>query len=75
MKSKEEVNKNLGKLKEEELKAIEGIVFDLTNFAKEKKITEDSIQTLSNALVALGALKDMITWKLIRLLKQDHMLD
>lgn len=75
MKSKDQVTKELGKLKEEEIRLIQGISMDLTNLLNNKTLTEDTLHTLYNAITGLSTLKENLTIKLVRLLKQDHMLD
>lgn len=75
MKTKKELKKNLGKLNQFDLDTIRDISSDLAFFKDKKEITEEGLRKLENCLVQLETLKNSYSWRIIRLLKQGHMLD
>ena len=48
---------------------------ELKKIKKEKKINEDNLRVLSNCLIELGTLKESFYWRMVKVLKQNHMID
>ena len=75
MKSIEKLKQEVGVLHFDDTKKIKFIVEELTRVSKSKKINEDNLRVLSNCLVELGTLKESFYWRMIKVLKQNHMID
>ena len=75
MKSAETLKKGIGLLHSEEIKKITFIVEELNKLKKNKVINEDNLRALSNCYRELEALKEAFYWRLVKLLKQNHMVD
>ena len=75
MKKKEKLQEDLGKLSEFDLDTIRAIKGSLSSFIEQKNIDEKGLRSLENMVLELENLKQSYTWRLIRILKQGHMLD
>jgi len=75
MKSIEKLKQEVGVLHFDDSKKIKFIIEELNRIEKSKKINEDNLRVLSNCLIELGTLKESYYWRLIKLLKQNHMID
>ena len=75
MKSAETLKKDIGVLHSEEIKKITFIVEELNKLKKKKTINEDNLRALSNCYRELETLKEVFYWRLIKLLKQNHLVD
>jgi hypothetical protein len=75
MKSIEKLKQEVGILHFDDTKKIKFIVEELTRVSKSKKINEDNLRVLSNCLIELGTLKESFYWRMIKVLKQNHMID
>jgi len=73
-KKEEELKKKLYYASPEEVKQLKNIAEDINTFIKQPKINEDSIRTVAGLYQQLGIIKDSLTVRLIRLLKQNHMI-
>ena len=73
-KKEEELKKKLYYASPEEVKQLKNIAEDISTFIKQPKINEDSIRTVAGLYQQLGIIKDSLTVRLIRLLKQNHMI-
>ena len=75
MKSVEKLKQEIGILHFDDIKKIKFIIEELTRIENSKKINEDNLRVLSNCLIELGTLKDSFYWRLVKILKQNHMID
>ena len=75
MKNKIELEKQLGKFREIETETLRSISNDINNITENPQITEDSLRKLENIVRQLAAIKETHSWRLIKLLKQNHTLD
>ena len=75
MKSIEKLKQEVGVLHFDDIKKIKFIIEELGRIEKSKKINEDNLRVLSNCLVELGTLKESFYWRLVKILKQNHMID
>ncbi len=75
MKTKEEINKKIGELTHNETSKLDFIVKCCESIKNKNVIDEDTIKDLSNMYAEVYILKENLTRRLIKLLKQDHMVD
>ena len=75
MKSAETIKKNMGVLHSEEINKITFVIEELTKLKNNKSINEENLRVLFNCYRELEALKESFYWRLIKLLKQNHMVD
>tara|TARA_R110000824_G_scaffold262952_2_gene451622 strand:- start:329 stop:556 length:228 start_codon:yes stop_codon:yes gene_type:complete len=75
MKSIEKLQEEVGQLHFDDIKKIRFVIEELQRVSKSKKIDEASLRVLSNCLLELGTLKDSFFWRLVKVLKQNHMID
>jgi len=75
MKKKEKLQEDLGKLSEFDLDTIRDSVDSLSSFKEDSTLSEDGLRKLENCVRELENLKQSYSWRIIRLLKQNHMLD
>tara|TARA_R110000824_G_scaffold62437_5_gene165378 strand:+ start:4163 stop:4390 length:228 start_codon:yes stop_codon:yes gene_type:complete len=75
MKTKEEINKKIGELTHTETSKLDFIVKYCESIRNKHIIDEDTIKDLSNMYAEIYILKENLTRRLIKLLKQDHMID
>ena len=75
MKNKIEIEKQLGKFREMETETLRSVANELNEMADNPQITEDSLRKFENIIRQLTAIKETHTWRLLKLLKQNHMLD
>ena len=75
MKSAETLKKSMGLLHSEEVTKITIIIEELTKLKKNKTINEENLRALSNCFRELEALKETFYWRLVKLLKQNHLVD
>jgi|TARA_Y100000310_G_scaffold253900_1_gene260899 hypothetical protein len=75
MKSIEKLKQEVGVIHFDDTKKIKFIIEELERIEKSKKINEDNLRVLSNCLLELGTLKDSFFWRLVKVLKQNHMID
>ena len=75
MKNKIEVKKQLGKFRELEVEILNSIAKELINIAENPQITESHLQQLENIVRQLMTMKESHTQRLIKILKQNHMVD
>jgi len=65
----EEMIKKLGKFSDEETRAFDVILEQLTEISKEKKISEETLQRLEVAEREIAMIKRNYAWRIINLLK------
>jgi len=75
MKSIDKLKQEVGILHFDDNKKIKFIIEELKRVEKSKKINEDNLRVLSNCLIELGTLKESFYWRLVKVLKQNHMID
>ena len=75
MKSIKKLKEEVGILHFDDDKKIKFVIEELQRVAKSKKINEDNLRVLSNCLLELGTLKESFYWRLVKVLKQNHMID
>jgi len=75
MKKLEELQKKLGVLDQGDIEKLRTIKGSLSSFIEQKNIDEKGLRSLENMVLELENLKQSYTWRLIRILKQGHMLD
>ena len=75
MKSIEKLQEEVGKLHFDDTKKIKFVIEELQRIAKSKNINEANMRVLSNCLLELGTLKESFFWRLVKVLKQNHMID
>jgi len=73
-KKEEELKKQMYHASPEERKQLKNIAEDINLYLKQPKINEDSLRTIAGLYQQLGIIKDSLTIRLIRLLKQNHMI-
>tara|TARA_R110002110_G_scaffold33593_1_gene115070 strand:+ start:483 stop:710 length:228 start_codon:yes stop_codon:yes gene_type:complete len=75
MKTKEEINKKIGELTHTETSKLDYIIKSCERIKNRLKVDEDTIKDLSNMYAEIYILKENLTRRLIKLLKQDHMIN
>ena len=75
MKSIEKLKQEVGILHFDDSKKIKFIIEELDRIEKSKNINEDNLRVLSNCFIELGTLKESFYWRLVKVLKQNHMID
>tara|TARA_R100000152_G_scaffold20028_1_gene12855 strand:- start:2353 stop:2580 length:228 start_codon:yes stop_codon:yes gene_type:complete len=75
MKDIKDIKKHVAKLSETEITTLKAIQNNLTNIQKKPTVSEDGLRVLENCLSELEIFRNNYTWRLIRLLKQNHMID
>tara|TARA_R100000008_G_C3546595_1_gene147917 strand:+ start:663 stop:899 length:237 start_codon:yes stop_codon:yes gene_type:complete len=73
-KKEEEMRKQMYYASPEERKQLKNIADDINLFLKQPKINEESLRKVAGLYQQLGIIKDSFTVRLIRLLKQNHMI-
>ena len=74
MKNKLDIEKELGKIKEEEISSLNFIAQEISKIIEEPNITPDTIKKLENMIRELEMIRVNHTWRLVRLLQQNHMI-
>ena len=75
MKDKREIEEKQGILNISEINGLEWMIDELSSFVEKNEVTEEGVVTLENILGSFANFKRNYTQRLIRLLKQGHMLD
>lgn len=70
-----ELKKKLHYLSPEERKQLKNIADDINQFLKQPKINEESLRIVASFYQQMGIIKDSFILRLIRLLKQNHMVN
>lgn len=70
----DEMTKQLGRFSDEESRAFDVILEQLTEISKEKKISEETLRRLEVAERELTMIKRNYTWRIINLLKLGNKL-
>ena len=75
MKSIDKLKQEIGVLHFDDTKKIKFIIEVLKRIEKSKKINEDNLRVLSNCSIELETIKESFYWRLVKVLKQNHMID
>ena len=75
MKDIKDIKKQVAKLSETELNTVKSIANNLATIQKKPTVSEEGLRLLENCLSELEIFKNNYTWRVIRLLKQNHMID
>ena len=75
MKNIKDIKKQVAKLSETELNTLKSIATNLATIQKKPIVSEDGLRLLENCFSELEIFKNNYTWRVIRLLKQNHMID
>lgn len=72
MKTREELQKNLGKLTETDERKLEFMINELNILLNRKMIDEDGLKSLENLMQEIANMHSSYKWRIIRLLKQGN---
>ena len=75
MKDIKDIKKQVAKLSETELNTIKSIANNLATIQKKPTVSEEGLRLLENCFSELEIFRNNYTWRVIRLLKQNHMID
>jgi len=75
MKDIKDLKRQVGKLSETEINTIKSIANSLATIQKKPTVSEEGLRVLENCLSELEIFKNNYTWRVIRILKQNHMID
>ena len=75
MKNSKDIKKKESALSEEEKKYLQSAIEDLKEIIAKSKVDEELLRKFSNIVSTLTSLKENYTWRILRALKQNHMLD
>ena len=75
MKDIKDIKKQVAKLSETELNTVKSIANNLATIQKKPTVSEEGLRLLENCFSELEIFKNNYTWRVIRLLKQNHMID
>ena len=75
MKTSDDIKKQASVFTEAEKLMIEGSVSELQSLLRLNRVNEEALQKLQNIVTIVENLKDSYMWRIIRLAKQNHMLD
>tara|TARA_R110002020_G_scaffold40484_5_gene119678 strand:+ start:190 stop:417 length:228 start_codon:yes stop_codon:yes gene_type:complete len=75
MKNIKDIKKQVAKLSETEINTLKTISANLSSIQNKPTLTEDGLRVLENCLSELQVFTNNYTWRIIRLLKQNHMID
>ena len=75
MKTSDDIKKEASVFTEAEKLTIESCMAELQSLLKLNRVNEEALQKLQNIVMIVENLKDNYMWRIIRLTKQNHMLD
>jgi len=75
MKTSKDIKKKESAISEEDKKNLETAIEDIKLILEKSKIDEELLRRLTNINATLSILKENYTWRILRALKQNHMLD
>jgi hypothetical protein len=75
MKTSKDIKKKESAISEEDRKTLETTIQDIKFILEKPKIDEDLLRKLTNISTTLSIMKESYTWRILRALKQNHMLD
>jgi len=75
MKNIKDIKKQVSNLSETEINTLKSIANNIANIQSKPIVSEDGLRLLENCLSELEIFKNNYTWRVIRLLKQNHMID
>lgn len=74
MKDKLDIEKELGNFKETEISSLTYMAKEISEILNDPNITTDSVRKMENMMRELEMIRVNHTWRLIRLLQQNHMI-
>ena len=75
MKTSKDIKKKESAISEEDRKNLETTIQDIKFILEKPKIDEELLRKLTNISTTLSIMKESYTWRILRALKQNHMLD
>ena len=75
MKNIKDIKKQVAKLSETEINTLKSVANNLNIIQKKPTVSEEGLRLLENCFSELEIFKNNYTWRVIRLLKQNHMID
>jgi Mg2+ and Co2+ transporter CorA len=75
MKTSKDIKKKESAISEEDKKTLQTIMEDIKFIVEKTKLDEELLRKLTNISSTLSVLKENYTWRILRALKQNHMLD
>ena len=75
MKTSKDIKKKESAISEEDRKTLETTIQDIKFILEKPKIDEELLRKLTNISTTLSVMKESYTWRILRALKQNHMLD
>ena len=75
MKNIKDIKKQVASLSETEINTLKTITSNLAAIQSKPILSEDGLRILENCLSELQVFKNNYTWRIVRLLKQNHMID
>ena len=75
MKTSKDIKKKESAISEEDKKNLETVIEDIKLILEKSKVDEELLRKLTNINATLSILKENYTWRILRALKQNHMLD
>ena len=75
MKTSKDIKKKESAISEEDKKTLETAIEDIKFIIEKSKVDEELLRKLNNVSATLSILKESYTWRILRALKQNHMLD
>lgn len=75
MKTAKDIKKKESALSEEDKKILETTIEDLKFIIAKSKVDEELLRKMNNVIASVTILKENYVWRILRALKQNHMLD
>jgi len=75
MKNRKDIRSNQGELYTEEVSSVKYIIEELKKLLENKSIAEDGLRRVLNVSREFENLKESYMWRIIKLMKQNHMID
>jgi hypothetical protein len=75
MKTSKDIKKKESAISEEDKKNLETVIEEIKLILEKSKVDEELLRKLTNINATLSILKENYTWRILRALKQNHMLD
>lgn len=75
MKTEKDIKKELVVFTDNERQSFKFSEKELNSILESNKVSEDTVQRLSNIITQLNALKESFFWRLLKAAKQNHMIE
>jgi len=75
MKDKKDIKNNQGELYTAEVSSVKYIIEELKKLLENSNIAEDGLRRVLNVSREFENLKESYMWRIIKLMKQNHMMD